>query len=84
MTLARPTRANSDRATAANPLAGLLALGRPVVMGVLNVTPDSFSDGGLFFSDVLGGYAVAALVLVPMCWAYARWRLATSRRRFKR
>ena len=48
MTLARPTRANSVRATAANPLAGLLALGRPVVMGVLNVTPDSFSDGGRF------------------------------------
>jgi dihydropteroate synthase len=48
MTLVRPTRANSDRDTAANPLAGLLALGRPVVMGVLNVTPDSFSDGGRF------------------------------------
>ncbi len=30
-------------------LAGLLALGRPLVMGVLNVTPDSFSDGGKFF-----------------------------------
>ncbi|HUE49368.1 MAG TPA: dihydropteroate synthase [Steroidobacteraceae bacterium] len=27
-----------------------LDLGRPVVMGVLNVTPDSFSDGGLFLS----------------------------------
>jgi dihydropteroate synthase len=26
----------------------LLALGRPIVMGVLNVTPDSFSDGGRF------------------------------------
>ena len=26
----------------------LLAQGRPVVMGVLNVTPDSFSDGGRF------------------------------------
>jgi dihydropteroate synthase len=26
------------------------ALGRPAVMGVLNVTPDSFSDGGQFFS----------------------------------
>ncbi len=25
-----------------------LDLGRPVVMGVLNVTPDSFSDGGRF------------------------------------
>ena len=34
---------------APDPLAGLLALGRPAVMGVLNVTPDSFSDGGRFF-----------------------------------
>jgi dihydropteroate synthase len=33
---------------AAHPLARLLALPRPVVMGVLNVTPDSFSDGGRF------------------------------------
>lgn len=24
-------------------------LGRPLVMGILNVTPDSFSDGGLFY-----------------------------------
>jgi len=30
-------------------LARLLTLGRPLVMGVLNVTPDSFSDGGYFF-----------------------------------
>jgi len=29
-------------------LAGLLAERRPLVMGVLNVTPDSFSDGGRF------------------------------------
>jgi dihydropteroate synthase len=29
--------------------AELLALGRPIVMGILNVTPDSFSDGGRFF-----------------------------------
>ena len=27
-----------------------IALDRPIVMGVLNVTPDSFSDGGDFFS----------------------------------
>ena len=26
----------------------ILDLGTPVVMGVLNVTPDSFSDGGRF------------------------------------
>jgi dihydropteroate synthase len=30
------------------PLDRLLSLGRPAVMGVLNVTPDSFSDGGHF------------------------------------
>jgi len=27
-----------------------LSLGRPLVMGILNVTPDSFSDGNRFFS----------------------------------
>lgn len=34
----------------ANPdtLAALLTRGRPLVMGILNVTPDSFSDGGKF------------------------------------
>ena len=30
-------------------LASLLAKRRPLVMGVLNVTPDSFSDGGRYF-----------------------------------
>jgi dihydropteroate synthase len=38
--------------TQARPATGLLArvldLGRPVIMGVVNVTPDSFSDGGRF------------------------------------
>jgi dihydropteroate synthase len=34
----------------------LLAQGRPVVMGVLNVTPDSFSDGGRFLEP---GKAIA-------------------------
>ncbi|MGH6886357.1 MAG: dihydropteroate synthase, partial [Geminicoccales bacterium] len=28
-----------------------LELDRPVVMGVLNVTPDSFTDGGLYFES---------------------------------
>src|SRR5246127_865317 len=27
-----------------------LALGRPLVMGILNVTPDSFSDGGRYLA----------------------------------
>ena len=43
MALARPLAA---AATAS--LAALLAPGRPLVMGILNVTPDSFSDGGRF------------------------------------
>jgi dihydropteroate synthase len=53
---ARTTAANVTRgapsvsgtAPAGNVLTGLLAKGRPLVMGVLNVTPDSFSDGGRF------------------------------------
>jgi dihydropteroate synthase len=49
MTLVR-SAAGSAREHARPPdwLARLLALGRPIVMGVLNVTPDSFSDGGRF------------------------------------
>jgi len=53
---ARTTAANATRgapsvsgtAPAGNVLTALLATGRPLVMGVLNVTPDSFSDGGQF------------------------------------
>ncbi len=33
---------------AAEPLSVLLKRGQPLVMGILNVTPDSFSDGGQF------------------------------------
>ena len=40
--------AKADFATAPNVLRDLLNKGRPLVMGVLNVTPDSFSDGGRF------------------------------------
>src|ERR671935_951211 len=49
MTLVR-SAAGSAREHARPPdwLARLLALGRPIVMGVLNITPDSFSDGGHF------------------------------------
>jgi dihydropteroate synthase len=46
MTLARPPAAHTENDPRL--LARLLALGRPAVMGVLNVTPDSFSDGGRF------------------------------------
>jgi dihydropteroate synthase len=36
----------------------LLSLGRPLVMGILNITPDSFSDGGQF-SDPASALAQA-------------------------
>ena len=38
----------ADSAPAANMLRDLLEKKRPLIMGVLNVTPDSFSDGGRF------------------------------------
>jgi dihydropteroate synthase len=46
-----PLRASSTSGSESTPnaLARLLLLGRPLIMGVLNVTPDSFSDGGEFF-----------------------------------
>jgi dihydropteroate synthase len=54
MTLARPVDASArDENGGAHPLARLLALGRPAVMGVLNVTPDSFSDGGRFLDPAI-------------------------------
>jgi dihydropteroate synthase len=34
-------------------LSALLKLGRPLVMGILNVTPDSFSDGGQFLDPAV-------------------------------
>jgi dihydropteroate synthase len=40
---------NSTTRNQAQSTERLLALGRPLVMGILNVTPDSFSDGGQFF-----------------------------------
>jgi dihydropteroate synthase len=36
-----------------SPFARLLARGRTAVMGILNVTPDSFSDGGRFFDPAV-------------------------------
>ena len=39
--------------SASNTLAAQLSLGRPLVMGVLNVTPDSFSDGGRFMDPAV-------------------------------
>jgi len=42
-----PTKAD---ATGPDLLTRMLAARRPLVMGILNVTPDSFSDGGQFFA----------------------------------
>jgi dihydropteroate synthase len=47
MTTARSV-SSKDHHAASDPLARLLALKRTIVMGILNVTPDSFSDGGQF------------------------------------
>jgi dihydropteroate synthase len=44
-----PPAQTSDVDERARPLQALLARGRTAVMGILNVTPDSFSDGGEFF-----------------------------------
>ena len=49
MTLARPVGDSTrDEQRSPRSLAHLLTRDRPLVMGVLNVTPDSFSDGGRF------------------------------------
>jgi dihydropteroate synthase len=42
------TAAKPAQKPARDALSALLALRRPLVMGILNVTPDSFSDGGKF------------------------------------
>ena len=50
MGLARTIANKAETASKPAPdtFAALLKLGRPLVMGILNVTPDSFSDGGQF------------------------------------
>jgi dihydropteroate synthase len=49
----RPSIQNTEKIASSRPLARLLALGRPLLMGILNVTPDSFSDGGQFLDPQL-------------------------------
>jgi dihydropteroate synthase len=39
-----------DRLSAPRPYFGGMAMDRPRIMGILNVTPDSFSDGGRFLA----------------------------------
>ncbi len=40
----------------------VLALDRPLIMGIINVTPDSFSDGGRFFDSALAAEHAARLI----------------------
>ena len=47
------------------------------------VGPSRIYLGQHWPSDVLGGYALSVLLLVPYCWAYANWRLDTARSRFR-
>ena len=49
MPLARAETSGMASKPAVERLSALLARGRTVVMGILNITPDSFSDGGQFF-----------------------------------
>jgi dihydropteroate synthase len=46
--LAKVPRDIFDRLTAPRPPIAGLSMDQPRIMGILNVTPDSFSDGGLF------------------------------------
>jgi len=48
--------------TKAKDLPALLSLGRPLVMGVLNITPDSFSDGGQFIDPQTALYHARQMV----------------------
>ncbi len=42
--------ADAQRLSAPRPAFAGLAMDRPRIMGILNITPDSFSDGGLFLA----------------------------------
>jgi dihydropteroate synthase len=57
--IANPAEPAQKRAAEA--LSALLALGRPLVMGILNVTPDSFSDGGQFIDPATAIAHAAAM-----------------------
>jgi len=50
---------------------------------IVLVGPSRLYLGQHWLSDVIGGYAVAAMLLAPYCWAYTKWRLDATRRRFK-
>src|SRR5471032_152465 len=63
MGLARTFEAAADPAQkpVRDALSALMALGRPLFMGILNVTPDSFSDGGRFIDPATAISHAAAM-----------------------
>jgi undecaprenyl-diphosphatase len=50
---------------------GLVLLAAPIAL----VGPSRLYLGQHWLSDVLGGYAVAAMLLLLMSWTYTKWRL---------
>ena len=58
--------------TLAQPSARRTALLFLIALPVVTVGPSRLYLGQHWLSDVLGGYALALLLLIPYCWAYAR------------
>ena len=55
-----------ERLTAKRPAIGALSFERPLLMGILNVTPDSFSDGGVHVDPVASGVAGAGADVIDI------------------
>jgi membrane-associated phospholipid phosphatase len=53
-----------------------------LVIPIVLVGPSRIYLGQHWPTDVLGGYALSVLLLVPYCWAYTKWRLDAARSRF--